>query len=289
MKIEKEEFTDTEHEIIVLYAVWRMIDEMVNYGMFVKFNKTKDTNLLFETAAHKRLFNILLSDFLSAPSKHRNSKSMPFGLHKIPAGMQLSASSFLFYLENVTNNPLFGGDILPLRRVVQEFKLWLDEECTVDGVWLSSINVEVDLRAPRFQLLKICGNIGKHNFSRLEVNVLEIKEILSRNGKVIDVQQAYMALDDFYEWFHDHFFAYHSSTIAEFLNNIRWAIFRYLQKQYARSYIPPKSGDPRYSYSYPPDCNQPIARGMFWDLMNSVRSKPDFPEFSVSSSSKSLY
>ncbi|MFM0208368.1 hypothetical protein PQQ96_13245 [Paraburkholderia sediminicola] len=30
-------FTSIEHEVIILYAVWDMIDEMVNFNMFEKF------------------------------------------------------------------------------------------------------------------------------------------------------------------------------------------------------------------------------------------------------------
>ena len=50
----------------------------------------------------------------------------------------------------------------------------------------------------------------------------------------IDDQTAYLAVENFFQWFFDNIFLYHSSQIAEFLNNIRWAIFHYLQPEFAR-------------------------------------------------------
>lgn len=62
-------FTSTEQELIVLRAVWELIDEMVNYEIFTKPNRVKDAELVPKTMTHKRLFNILLVDFLSKPNQ----------------------------------------------------------------------------------------------------------------------------------------------------------------------------------------------------------------------------
>ena len=109
------------------------------------------------------------------------------------------------------------------------------------------------------------------------------------SGAPIDEQQAFLALPSFYEWFHRNFFVYHSSTIAEFLNNLRWAIFRYLEPEFLRSYTKPEPQDIRYSFKYPEDCQQPLARSMYWDLMNDVREEPYFPTFTVTRSLKNQY
>ena len=67
--------TRTEHEVIVLKAIWELIEEMVNYEMFLKPESTDTvTSVMFRTRMHQRLFNILLVDFLSQP------KRWPFGL-----------------------------------------------------------------------------------------------------------------------------------------------------------------------------------------------------------------
>lgn len=282
-------FTSIEHEIIVLYAVWDMIGEMVNFDMFEKLASLENTNLMFSTSTHTRLFNVLLVDFLSSPQKDRSRGSLPFGLPPTPKSGRPSDNSYLYYLREICKSPRFDGDTGQLFSAVKSFCDWLDTECLVEKVWLAEISVSANVRASRLSLLKICGNIGKHNFSRLEANVGEIARILASSGAPIDEQQAFLALPSFYEWFHRNFFVYHSSTIAEFLNNLRWAIFRYLQPEFSRSYTRPEPQDIRYSFKYPEDCQQPLARSMYWDLMNNVREEPYFPTFTVTSSLKNQY
>jgi hypothetical protein len=72
-------FAPIEQEAILLNAVWSMIDEMVNYELFVKNTRVHDTNLMFNTSTHTRLFNILLGDFLAVPRGWRTAPP-PFGL-----------------------------------------------------------------------------------------------------------------------------------------------------------------------------------------------------------------
>jgi hypothetical protein len=59
------DYTVIEQEVIILNAVWGLIGDMVNYEIFVKHNETKDITLMPNSMTHKRLFNILLVDFLS--------------------------------------------------------------------------------------------------------------------------------------------------------------------------------------------------------------------------------
>ncbi len=104
----------------------------------------------------------------------------------------------------------------------------------------------------------------------------------------IDEGKGYLVLPEFHEWFHDNVFGYHARTIAEFLNNIRWSIFEYLKPEYERSFerIDP---NPMYRYRFPPEITHPVAKEMYWDLMNMVRSAPYFPRFSVNDIFKSQY
>jgi hypothetical protein len=50
-------FSKTEQESVILNAVWDMIDDMVNYDMFVKAEKIHDTNLMFNTSMLRALDN----------------------------------------------------------------------------------------------------------------------------------------------------------------------------------------------------------------------------------------
>jgi hypothetical protein len=277
-------FSKMEREVIVLKAIWELVDEMVNYEMFAKLPRTSDTNLTFKTMTHQRLFNILLVDLLSQPRK------WPFELPMAPAGASKSRKNILYQLVIVCDDPKLnpsGGDLL--RLPLEVFLRWLETECHVEKVWMPSISVEMNIRIKRFEFIKICGNIAKHSFPRLNAVVDEIREILEANGASVDEGQAYLVIPEFYEWFHDNVFSYHSSAIAEFLNNIRWGIFEYLTPEFARSFTGEDPSLPRYSYKIPAGCDKPLTQAIYWDLMNSVRSKPYLPRFEVTQYLKMRY
>jgi hypothetical protein len=278
------DFTKTEREVVVLKAIWELIDEMVNYEMFAKLEYTRDVTLIFNTRTHGRLFNILLVDFLSQPKK------WPFGLIMPPRGAPKSDMCMLFHLKQICDDPQFdryGGDVLGAS--LSSFTQWLETECCVEGVWLPSINTSLDISVRRISFIKICGNIAKHNFTRLSMNVEDICYILKANGKDIDIDEGYLVIPEFYEWFHDHVLNYHSSTIAEFLNNIRWSIYEYLEPEFRRSFTKDDPASIAYHFIYPPDCNHSVTRTMYWDLMNAVRAKPYMPRFEVTKYLKMRY
>jgi len=277
-------FSKLEQEAVILNAVWDMIDGMVNYAMFDKAAKIHDTNLFFHSSTEGHLFNILLGDFLSLPQQKGN-KPLPFDLPIPGKDVRDSDLTYLFYLRQLCKHPQLGPDATELQKHVEGFGAWLEAHTLVEKVWLSYIEVETDITISRFDYLKICADIAKHNFARLQSNVRKICRILKENGKAIDENQGFLALPNFYEWFHDDLFIYHSSVIAEFLNNIRWSIFRYLQREFARSYTPIDQ-KPMYKFDVPAECVQPLARAMYWDLMNRVRGRPFMPEFTISDSFK---
>ena len=280
-------FTKTEQEVIVLKAIWEQINEMVNYEMFVKLNRTNDVELRFNTMTHQRLFNILLVDFLSEP------RTWPFGLNKPPSRASKSERSQLFHLKQICGDPKLnpvGSDIL--RLPLEAFMRWLEAEFCIDDVWLPSIEVKTNIRLKRIEFIKICGNISKHNFTRLSMNVGEICDILKANGIPLEEDQGYLVIPEFYDWFHRHIFSYHSSAIAEFLNNIRWGIYEYLRPEFVRSHTTYTKDDPAliaYRFKYPPDCTRTVAQSMYWDLMNAVRSEPWIPRFEVTRYLKMRY
>lgn len=284
-------FSPVEQEAIILNAVWSMIDEMVNFAIFMPIGpKTDDLVLMPRTEETRRISHILLGDFLS-PLVSRGRSDLPFSLAKPTPGSRQSDFSFLFYLRQIAANPQLGRDARKLVETVEAFSAWLEQDTHIERVWLPSIQVEVDLDIARMTWLKICADIGKHSFARLEGNVKKIVEILERHGKSIDEGMGYTVLPEFWEWFHDHLFAYHMSTIAEYLNNIRWAIYAYLRPEYGRAYH--ETGVamelPIYAFHYPAGIEAPLAKTMYWDLMNMVRAKPFFPRFTVTNSLKSQF
>lgn len=267
---------DVEREAIILNSAWEMINEMVNWAMFVKNDRTVPTNLMFQTQSHARLFIILLGDFLSEVRAFKGDP-VPLGLKAAPSNARPSDLTFIFHLRQVCASPKLGRDTTDLSTTIEAFADWLESEFTAPGVNLHAIGVVADLRVSRLRYIKMCGDIAKHNLARLATNVGHLRKLLEAAGNAVSEQDGYLAIENFFEWFHDDIFIYHSSQIAEFLNNIRWAIFTYLQPEFQRSWHLTAKATPNfpaYSYHIPTGITEPVAIAMYWDVMNRVRSGP---------------
>ncbi|QND74056.1 hypothetical protein [Tardiphaga robiniae] len=282
---------ETEQECIILNSAWDMIDGMVNWSMFVKHDRTEPTNMMFETSAHGRLFIILLGDFLSQLQGF-NGRPVPLGLKPAPQRARLSDLTFLYYLRQVCLNPKLGSETSDLSRHIEEFSNWLEGEFIAKGVNLHSIDVITDIHITRYRYIKICGDIAKHNLTRLSTNASHIRKLLEASGRQVSEQEAYLSIETFFEWFYDDIFIYHSSQIAEFLNNIRWEIFYYLRREFTQSYHLTEPNCPEsvmYAYNIPASCTEPVSKAMYWNLMNRVRARPWMHRFIVSDGFKRRY
>lgn len=164
-------YNAVEQEAIILNAVWKMIDEMVNFAIIMPLGQTtKDLTLFPRTSETRKIFHILLGDFLS-PVVPRRKANLPFELKEPPQNSRQSDYSFLFYLRQVIKNPQLGASTGELAACVEDFSVWLEEDTHIERVWLPSIETEVDLDIGRMTWIKICADIGKHSFARLEGNV----------------------------------------------------------------------------------------------------------------------
>jgi hypothetical protein len=105
----------------------------------------------------------------------------------------------------------------------------------------------------------------------------------------VTIEESLLALTDFYERFHTDILNYHSSTIAEFLNNIRWGIYEYMQPEFHRSIVWESGDPPKYRYIYPDAVTSRLAKECYWELMNEVRSAPYMRKFTVTKSLKLRY
>ncbi len=264
---------------------------MVNWAMFVKNDRREPTGLMFETSQHQRLFIILLGDFLSEVRAFKGEPA-PLGLKSAPSNARPSDLTFLFHLRQICLNPKLGGNVANLSVKIESFADWLEGEFTAEGVNLPAIDVVADLRIARYRYIKMCGDIAKHNVARLATNVGHLRRLLDAAGHTVSEQEAYLAVDGFFDWFHNDIFNYHSSQIAEFLNNLCWEIFEYLQPEFQRSWHLTENATPdfpMYTYHIPADIADPLARAMYWDLMNRVRAKPWVHRFIISDSLKARY
>ena len=282
---------DTEREVIILNSAWEMIDEMVNWAMFVKNEFTEPTHLLLTNRASSRLFIIFLGDFLSEIKAYNGKPAL--GLSKpAPNGAPPSDKTFLFHIRQVCTNPKLGTDLTRLRQTTDAFADWLEGEFTAPSVNLSAIGLVADLRIMRIQYIQMCGDIAKHNLARLERRVKDLRKLLEVARPSVSEQDAYLAVEGFFEWFQGNIFIYHSSQIAEFLNNIRWAIYQFIQPEFQRSWHMPDNGTtdfPAYKYRVPSDVTDPLAQAMYWNLMNRSRLKPFMPQFVIHENFKRRY
>ena len=251
-------FNEIEREAVFLSAVFEIANSMVNHVMLRVSGSDPDCEVVFASDEHRRLFNILLVDFLSQTDKT----------------LRILPQSYLEALKAITEKPSFNvdGSVESLRAATREFAQWLDTEVKVD-IWLPNINTQIDLDITRRLFLRMCGNIAKHNFLRLNRVASQLREVLRKKGVEISIEEALLTLDDFYEHMRG-IFSYHSTTIAEFVNNLRWGIYLYLQPEFKRSFRWIAGDRWRYEFIYPDAVQVEFARQCYWNLMNHVRSEP---------------
>ncbi len=258
-------FTEIEQEVIFLKAINESIDSMVNPTIFELMEGNGGAEIKFKTSLHQRFFNIILVDFLSKPAREFIWKR----------------NSCLDALIEICSNPNFNkyNSVKTLEYAVTTFKNWLESEIQVK-VYLPSINLQTELIVSRREFIEICGDISKHNFSRLSKRVEDLQKILAKSKVTRSNEDGLLIIDDFYEKFHSDILNYLGSQLVEQLNNIRWGIQDYLQPEFKRSIIVCKDGDMRkYRYTYPSDINTEFAKNCYWDLMDEVRNAPNVKRF----------
>lgn len=263
-----------EQEVIILRNVYDHIGEMVNFSLLDIQDYQGDSLIMFKDMNQRKLFFILLVDFLSVTDKRGPIEKISFlgGLQKVCDNPQLS--------KNQSENEL--------REVVQRFRSWLNANRPIE-IWMPSINKQVSLSISRLDAIKMSGDISKHNYLRASGVAERLREILKESGIEIDFEQAMLALPDFYERFHDDILIYLSSHICEYLNDIRWAIHKYLRPEFVKSFCRSDESVVGYSYTVPAEINSEYARDCYWELMNELRQEPYMRQFVVSESFKSEY
>lgn len=264
-----------DREVIVLQAVLESIQSMVNHEILNFSQSPEGMQATFKSPTRRALFNVLLADLLEPVDRGLIGAggSLLDNLASIAAAPALSAADAATKLEDS----------------VEALRRWLAAEIEV-GVWFPSLRKDVVLRLRRQEFVSICGNISKHNVSRLTGKAKTLALLLKRNGVEVSFLDSLQALDDFQTRFQEDIFTYHSSTMAGLLNDVRWGMHIYLRPEFQRAFIPPVSeADPRYSFDEPEALTTGFTRDRYWDLMNSVRSEPWIEPFAPLPSLVGLY
>ncbi|NWA86730.1 hypothetical protein HX783_28580 [Pseudomonas sp. D2002] len=263
-----------EQEVVYLTAVVELIGSMVNKAMLSVLGEGEHKNVWFESSTHRQFFSIALVDFLSATDKDA----------------PVPKTSYLNALRTIANEPCFEktGSVSLLKHAVDSFSNWLNTEIEVDA-WLPSIDQQVVLRISRSLILKIGGNLSKHNFLRSIGVAKDLQRLLSSAGVEVELHQAILLQPEIYDVFHIDVATYHASTIAEFLNELWWGIQTYLIPEFNRSIVYDYDGTERYTYQYPSGLAHPFGKSCYWNLMNQIRTGPYFKRFTITRHLKENY
>ena len=202
--------TPMEVEIITLKASLDLIDSMVNRAMMTFSTDPSSCEIRFQDTTHQAYFSILLSDFLSIPREFFS------GL-----------SNYLDRLVSIGDKPLLRSDAVSLlKHASNGFRTWLNEAAIAPKRWFPTLDLEINLRITRRDLVTMSGNQTKHNFTQQTRQATKFRRILKENGEDVPFDDCLIALRDFYEQMYNDIFVYHSSTISAFLNDIRWGNLR---------------------------------------------------------------
>ena len=264
-----------ENEIIILRNTYDHIGDLVNHSLIALHGKGKQRYVMFHDMNQRRLFFILLVDFLSKTDR------------KGP----IEQVSFLEGLRKVTDDPQFSVDNseYELKKSVDVFVAWLQEEVTIE-IWLPTIVREtVNLKVTRLDYLKMCGDVSKHNYLRAIGVANTLQRVLSNSGVSVTQEQAMLILPDFYERFSEDILIYLSSHICELLNNIMWGIHSYMMPEFKRSHSRSNDYLRRYDFNVPEAIKSDYAIDCYWEIMSGIIRKPYFEKFTVMDSLKSDY
>lgn len=257
-------------EVIALSVSLDALERMVNHSLF-EFLPLSDgsdqVEARFKDAPHLQLFYIRLLDF----ALEGGSKEL-FG-EKI---------SCLDLLKNIGNNPKLSTSesARDLSICVTELRDWL-ETVIHPNLWLAEMDINVRLSVTRLQLLKITGNQAKHNLGRLTGVAAQVRESLKAHGHEVAPEAAPFALEGFREHLEQNLFIYYGSWLAELINNLTWAIYRYILPIYNQQVIfldGPHSGSYRYKPLMQTDLSSPD-QAWLYRLLNEARHPPAIERF----------
>lgn len=254
-----------EQEVIYLCSVNNMLDDLVNRAM-MRVEKELVCGHVFRDTTHQRLFYILLTDLLS-PTDQK---------------MPVRSVHFVEALQAVVQNPHFDvdGSIDHLAGAVNDLVKWLEDAPGIP-MWIPSLRLNVHLQTTRFEFLRMCGDLAKHDMLRAGRVTKRLVGYLQQAGHTVTFEQAALALQDVYSVAHEDMLTIYGPVLASMLNAVRWGVQMYLRPEFTRSYSTEGLEHPRYRYSPPAGLQSPLALIKYEELMNQVRSGPIIPYFRV--------
>jgi hypothetical protein len=261
-------YNTTEQETIGLCVCLEAVGNVANHGLIELRDVSSlpgESEVYFHTHVHEQLFLIRLTDFVK-----EGGDSRLMGID----------GSCLEVLQSACTTKSFNtdGSIEGLKKSVEELDKWLNYRAPIT-LWLPTLDINATVQVSRLDFLRISGNQSKHNLSRLTGVSRNVAKILNDNGYAVTPEHIPLALDDFREHLEENFFIYYGTWIAELMNNIRWGLQTYLNPVFLKSFRSKGSGSIMYTYEYPNEIQNEVARQWFWRLMNHIRTRPYLKKF----------
>ncbi|WP_448693501.1 hypothetical protein [Pseudomonas rhizophila] len=262
-------YSAAERETIGLCICLEAVSDIVNHSLLTFRDVSAypgEAEAIFPSRVHRDLFLIRLLDFV----KETGSKQLTGVAGSCLAVLKQACASQCFNI---------NGSIAELQSSVDALEAWLSEMKEIT-LWLPTLEINAKIKISRLEFLNITGNHSKHNLSRLTGVSRDVAKMLAEHGYCVSEDQIPLALDDFREHLAENYFVYYSTWLSELLNNIRWGLQSYLTPIFFMSYKTDPADVPMYTYEYPTEITESVAREWFWRLMNNVRSRPYFKKFS---------
>lgn len=270
------EFNDIEKEICLLLASTQIFDRIVNHStLYITINNGVGTILPKNMEALNYFFAHTV-DFFSAAGNILNSN-------------RNRKSCFDLLLEMGINSKLCNCKLENLCVSLNLLKEWYHEEVIYKDFYFASFNLEVDLKIKRSDVIYICANLSKHNFTNVDACRKRLKNILLKNNfkridELTDIRNLIVTISDFYDYFVDEgaYIDRYLYCLAYYFNRIRLDIKDCLRPIYHKNleYIGSNEGINEYKYKKIEGISD-FGFGLFWDLMNWVRSRNTCERFEI--------
>lgn len=262
-------------EVIGLSIAFEALKSMVNRSMLDVLHLSDgsgEVEVRFKSTPHRDLFYIRLLDFA-----HEGGSRRLLGT--------ATDMSCLEILETVGSAPRLSTpeSAQELAHAAAQLRTWL-EHTVQPKFWLGEIDINARLSVTRLQLLKIVGNQAKHNMSRLTGVCGQVQKLLADNGHDVAFELIPFAIEDLRAHLGENMFIYYGSWLAELLNDLTWALYRYVRPIYQREIVFEEGPLPGF-YRYEPLAGvDPKSPAHFWlyRLLNDARSTPYIPPFRAS-------
>jgi hypothetical protein len=256
---------EAEQEAIGLCICCDALDDLVTREMLgVVQTAAGEMEVHFPTGVHQSLFLVRFLDFVS----EKGTASL--------LGMKASCLDVLAHAASQRAlAPGPGGD--DLAQAAGALRTWLETIIDVD-VWLPSADLDVQLPVTRQLLLEVSGNQAKHNPARLSGVSGKFQALLATAGHPLPIDAIPFVLNDLREHLAGNLFLYYASWMAELLNEIRWAVQRYLDPLHARAFRVLPDRDGAYTFDPPNSIGRGTpAQKWFHGLMQHVHTGPRLP------------